>query len=180
LNRTNAIGIVRLAGDGPQAQELGMRARQLKLGAAWQLIGSYSDANTRSLFMRSLDVFVLPSLAEGTPNAIIEAMAHGLPVIATEVGGIPDLVTSETGVLVRAGDPEMLAQAMLRLAIDSDLRERMGRAARARYLSLFSPAAVLPILENTYLRILRSTEARAIDSAATTLLHPWDEIASEI
>jgi glycosyltransferase involved in cell wall biosynthesis len=93
-------------------------------------------------------------LTEGTPNTIVEAMSHGVPTIASAVGGIPDLINAETGILFPASDVAALAQAITRLAKDKELRLRMGLAARARYEQLFSPPAVLPILLDTYNRVL--------------------------
>ena len=103
--------------------------------------------------MRTLDVFVLPSFAEGTSKSVIEAMAHGLPIITTTVGGLPDLLTPDAGILVPPGDTAALAGAMQRLASDPVLRERMGQAARERYLKLFAPNAVLSMLVDTYSRV---------------------------
>jgi glycosyltransferase involved in cell wall biosynthesis len=139
-------------------------------------VGHYTDPLGRSSFMSSLDVFLLPSLAEGTPNSIIEAMTHGLPVIASAVGGIPDLLSDDSGILIPPGDDVALAQAMERLASDPDLRSRMGRAARERYLNLFSPQAVLPVLKNTYLRLASRTPSAA--TSAERVAHPW-EVAPE-
>src|SRR5207248_1642526 len=93
---------------------------------ACAFLDPYNAPEDKSAFMYGLDVFVLPTLAEGTPNSIIEAMAHGLPVIASAVGGIPDLITPETGMLVPPGNPQALADAMLLLASDPELRARMG------------------------------------------------------
>src|SRR6185503_21216305 len=98
-----------------------------------ELVGHYSDPLGRTAFMDSLDVFVLPSLAEGTPISIIEAMAHGVPVIATDVGGIPDILDANCGVLVPPGDPAALADAMLLLIHDAELRKSMGEAGKRRY-----------------------------------------------
>ena len=124
--------------------------------------------------MESLDVFVLPTLAEGTPNGVIEAMAHGLPIIATTVGGIPDIVTSDAGILVPAGDARALAEAMASLAADPERRKRMGLAARARYQELFEPAAVLPLLLRTYGRVAGNGHATA--TTGNDQVHPWAEI----
>jgi colanic acid/amylovoran biosynthesis glycosyltransferase len=77
------------------------------------------------------DIFVLSSLWEGCPNVVLEAMAHGLPVVATAVGGIPELVTDgDSGLLVPPGDPDALAAALARLLRDRTLRLAMGEAAR--------------------------------------------------
>jgi glycosyltransferase involved in cell wall biosynthesis len=83
--------------------------------------------------LRSADMFVLPSFSEARPRSIIEAMSMGLPVIASEVGGIPSLVHhGETGLLVPAGDAAALAGAIAALAASAADRQRMGRAGRAR------------------------------------------------
>jgi glycosyltransferase involved in cell wall biosynthesis len=80
--------------------------------------------------MRQAQVFCLPSHGEGTPNSVMEALASGLPVIATKVGGIPDIVESNrTGLLVQQGDVQGLAEALVSLLQDSDCRARMGEAA---------------------------------------------------
>ena len=86
LNSDQLLVNVRIAGLGPQLLEVKALTRQLRLEDVCEFVGHYSEPLGRNSFMRSLDVFVLPSLAEGTPNSIIEAMAHSLPVIAS-VGG---------------------------------------------------------------------------------------------
>jgi glycosyltransferase involved in cell wall biosynthesis len=177
VNRGGASALVRMAGTGPQLQEVKARVRALGLGDACEFVGFYTDPLGRSAFMRSLDVFVLPSLAEGTPNSVIEAMAHGLPVIATEIGGIPDLLSADSGILVPPGDTAALAEAMRRLASDPHLRSAMGRAARERYLKLSAPDAVLPLLQSTYLRLAGARVAPR-EGIRRAGLHPW-EVASE-
>ena len=173
-----AAAHVRMAGTGPQLQEVKARVRALNLSDSCEFVGFYTDPTGRSAFMRSLDVFVLPSLAEGTPNSIIEAMAHGLPVIATEVGGIPDLLSADSGILVPPGDTAALAEAMRRLASDPHLRAVMGRAARERYLKLSSPDAVLPLLQSAYLRLAGGRAPHPAKTYAEEGMHPW-EVASE-
>jgi glycosyltransferase involved in cell wall biosynthesis len=145
--------LVRLAGTGPAVQDVKARVRELRLNGSWEFVGSYDGAVGCSAFMRTLDVFVLPSFAEGTSKSVIEAMAHGLPIITTTVGGLPDLLTPDAGILVPPGDTAALAGAMQRLASDPALRERMGQAARERYLKLFAPDAVLSMLIDTYSRV---------------------------
>ena len=174
LKRGGAPAVVRLAGAGPQLPEAKALARALGLRDSCEFVGFYMKPAGRSAFMRSLDVFVLPSLAEGTPNSVIEAMAHGLPVIASEVGGIPDLLSADAGILIPPGDAAALAGAMRRLASDPDLRARMGRAARERYLRLFSPGAVLPVLRSTYLRVAGDHAAQPAAPRPTAFPHPWD------
>ena len=145
--------LVRLAGTGPAVQDVKARVRELRLNGSWEFVGSYDGTVGCSAFMRTLDVFVLPSFAEGTSKSVIEAMAHGLPVITTNVGGLPDLLTPDAGILIPPGDSAALAEAMQCLAADPALRKRMGEAARERYLKLFAPHAVLSMLVDTYSRV---------------------------
>jgi glycosyltransferase involved in cell wall biosynthesis len=89
--------------------------------------------------LREADVLVLPSWAEGLPNAMIEAMASGLAVVTTPVGGIPDYVTDQQeALLVPPQDVDALAEALARLAEDDDLRERLGRNGHALAADVFS------------------------------------------
>lgn len=153
LRQSHDDVLVRLAGTGPAVQEVKARVRELRLNGSWEFVGSYDGAVGCSAFMRTLDVFVLPSFAEGTSKSVIEAMAHGLPIITTSVGGSPDLLTPDAGILIPAGDSAALADAMRCLASDPALRKRMGQAARERYLKLFAPNAVLSMLVDTYARV---------------------------
>ena len=160
--------LVRLAGTGPAVQDVKARVRDLRLNGSWEFVGSYDGAVGCSAFMRTLDVFVLPSFAEGTSKSVIEAMAHGLPIITTSVGGSPDLLTPEAGILVPPGDSAALADAMQSLAADPELRKRMGQAARARYLKLFAPNAVLAVLTDTYARVAGRNGHKSHNGH-----HPW-------
>jgi len=153
LQQSRGDVLVRLAGIGPAMHEVKARVRELELHGSWEFVGSYDGAVGCSAFMRTLDVFVLPSFAEGTSKSVIEAMAHGLPIITTNVGGSPDLLTPDTGILIPPGDSAALADAMHSLASDPALRKRMGQAARDRYLKLFAPDAVLSMLVHTYSRV---------------------------
>jgi len=153
LRKSGDDVLVRLAGTGPATPDVKARVRELKLDGSWEFVGAYDGAVGCSAFMRTLDVFVLPSFAEGTSKSVIEAMAHGLPIITTNVGGSPDLLTPDAGILIPPGDSAALADAMQRLALDPALRKRMGQAARDRYLKLFAPNAVLSMLVSTYARV---------------------------
>jgi glycosyltransferase involved in cell wall biosynthesis len=98
-------------------------------------------------------MFVLPSYMEGMPMALLEAMSWGLPVLATAVGGIPEIVTHEVnGILVPPGDIEALAAAITRLMSDSRLRQRLGAAARATIAARFSLATSIERLLEIYRR----------------------------
>ena len=90
-----------------------------------------------------LDVVALPSWTEGLPLVVLEAMAHARPVVATPVGGTPEVVLDgETGLLVPPRDPRALAAALQRLVDDADLRRRLGEAGKRRAVERFSAGAM--------------------------------------
>ena len=120
--------------------------------------------------MNSIDVLVLPSFAEGTPNSIVEAMAHGIPIIASAVGGIADMIGDDAGVLVPPGDANALAAAMLRLTLDCEAREQMAKKAKERYRKLFATDAVVPLLMDTYARLIANAAAPVFNQNGH---HPW-------
>ena len=163
---------LRIAGDGSQKAQVAARAEALKIDDRYQYYGVYTRPDERKKFMHDLDVFVMPSFTEGTPNSIIEAMAHGKPIIASAVGGIPDMIDSESGILVPPGDTAALADAMLLLAQNPERRARMGEAARKRYQQLFSPEAVVPLMLETYGRVA-ARNGNGNGSANGHNSHPW-------
>ena len=168
----------KFAGEGSQRKELVDFCRTFNLADKCHLVGIYRTLKDRSKFMDGIDIFVLPSLTEGTPNAIIEAMSHAKPIIATAVGGVPDFVSDDVGILVPPNDVNALASAMSRLAGDEELRVRLGIAARKKYEQLFSPEAVLPMLVDFYERVIDEHAARGNGSTGSKqrspdLLHPW-------
>jgi glycosyltransferase involved in cell wall biosynthesis len=89
------------------------------------------DGEEKARLLAEADIFVLPSRYEGVSNAVLEAMAAGLPVIASRVGGLPDVIADgQEGILVEAGDVSKLSEAIVRLVTDGELRETMGRNGR--------------------------------------------------
>lgn len=137
-----------LVGDGPlRAQSQAILERGGAAGSAW-LPGERSDVAD---VMQGLDCFVLPSLAEGISNTILEAMASGLPVLATAVGGNAELVDAgRTGHLVPAGDPEAMAASLLSLWRDPQATAAMGRAGRAEVERRFSMQAMVGAYQDLY------------------------------
>ena len=127
-----------LVGDGPERAGLEGEARALGLNADFR--GYLSQAQVADLLPQA-DALVLPSFAEGVPVVLMEAMAAGLPVIATRVAGVPELVQDgEMGLMVPAGDADALAAAILDLMADPDRRRAMGAAGRARVAAGFNAA----------------------------------------
>jgi L-malate glycosyltransferase len=137
-----------LVGEGELAPDLRQQADRLGVTDHVMFAGSRSGpVNWHAAF----DISVLTSLSEGSPNTVIEAMAAGRPVVATDVGGTPDVVRHEhTGFLVPARAPEALAEALDRLLADGALRAAMGREGRAEAVRRFSAARVVPLVEALY------------------------------
>lgn len=119
-----------LAGDGPERPRLEREAHDLGLGEQVAFLGHREDVPD---LLAASDAFVLPSLYEGTPLAVLEAMAAGKPVISSAIHGTDELVVDgETGLLVPPRDPEALAATLRRILDDPSLRARLGVAARER------------------------------------------------
>jgi len=117
-----------IVGTGPMWSEV---ERRLAVGPSGPTTLLVPYAGPMDPYLEAMDVFVLPSLWEGLSLAVLEAMFHGLPVVATAVNGTPEAVADErTGLLVPPGDPGALADAMARLARDPELRARLGTAGR--------------------------------------------------
>jgi glycosyltransferase involved in cell wall biosynthesis len=163
---------LKIAGDGTQREKVNAMARSLNVSAYYDYTGVYTRPDERNAFMCDLDVFIMPSFTEGTPNNIVEAMANGKPIIASAVGGIPDMIDSESGILVPPGDSAALAEAMTRLAENPQRRRSMGRAAHERYRRLFSPNAVVPLMLETYTRVAERNK-NPKPTETTKSCHPW-------
>ncbi len=127
-------------GDGPLRADLQKRARQMGVAGRMAFLGTQRDVAS---ILRRCDILVRPSLLEGMPLTVLEAMACGLPVVATPVAGTAELVRQgENGLLVPPGDPSSLAQAILRLIEDPELRRAQGRSGRRLVTSGYSWDAV--------------------------------------
>jgi L-malate glycosyltransferase len=141
-------------GEGPMRAELEELLRSLAFDPAQVLRGTTTRPEEA---LRDLDIFVLPSLSEASSNGLMEAMATGLPVVATAVGGNPGLVQNEvTGLLAPAGDPAALAQPILRLVEDARFAARLGARARAHAESTFGMEGMVARTEAFYVQALGS------------------------
>lgn len=140
-----------IVGDGPLMDEL--QREKARLGVTGVVFAGYLD-NVVPV-MKALDIFVLPSITEGLGLTILEAMAAEKPVIATAVGGVPEVVVpEETGILVAAADENELGQALLRLLEDSPLQNRMGLNGKQRVRELFSLEHMIAETERIYTQVL--------------------------
>ena len=137
-----------IVGHGPQRQALEARAAALGVSSRLQLTGWSDDARR---YLPTFDVFVLPSLNEGFPLVIVEAMLAGLPVVATAVGSVPEAVEDgKTGFVVPPGDTPALVAAIKRLLEAPDLRRQFGQAGRDRAEREFTAGAMAARYEHLY------------------------------
>ncbi len=131
---------VAIAGRGGEEARLRALAAELGLGPRLHLLGVVDDVAS---LLRAADLFVHPSRSEGLPLAVLEALASGLPVVASRVGGIPEAVEDgRSGVLVPPGDPEALAGALRGLLAEPERAEALGRAGHERAVRAFSVEAM--------------------------------------
>ena len=125
-----------------------------RLGVASHVVWSGAREDIPEI-LGALDVYVLPSLEESFPLAILEAMASRLPVVATSVGGIPEcVIDQQTGYLVKPRRPRPLADVLIRLLRDAALREAMGQAGRERLLDCFSKSRQIDRLEGNLRQVV--------------------------
>ena len=143
-----------LVGKGALMSQLEAQVRELGIESHVVFTGFREGSDT---LMRECDVFCLPSLSEGLSSAILVAMASSLPVVATHVGGIPELVVDgETGLLVPPSDVDQLVDALDRVLASQTLRRRMGQAGRRRVEQNFTLERKLDETEQLYLALLAS------------------------
>jgi glycosyltransferase involved in cell wall biosynthesis len=149
--------IVLIIGDGPQAAELHLLTKQLNLNETIRFLGVRTDI---AILNRLLDVFVLPSREEAFSIALLEAMAAGKAVIATDIDGTPEIVTHGVdGWLVEADDPQSLAQALIMLLEDPALRAAMGSAAQLKAAIQFTLDRMIRETLSFYRHLLRGTSS---------------------
>jgi glycosyltransferase involved in cell wall biosynthesis len=139
-----------LAGDGPERRRLERRVEKQRLGERVRFLGEVPHESVPDV-LSGIDIFAMPSIYEGFGVAALEAAAMEVPVVATNVHGIPDVVRDgETGLLVRPKDADALAGALARLVGDEDLRRRLGEAGRAFVQAHYSWAENAAQMEALY------------------------------
>lgn len=153
-----------MVGDGPMYESIAAAVAEEGIAEYVWLAGERNDVPE---IMRALDIFVLPSLAEGISNTILEAMASGLPVVATSVGGNPELVEPEcTGALVPSGDVQAMADALRRYCREPTERKKQGRQARRVAEHRYSMATMVSGYLSVYDRMLNNTDNKKAHSCA--------------
>jgi glycosyltransferase involved in cell wall biosynthesis len=147
-----------MVGDGPDRNQLERRAKELGVIRDTLFVGYQEDV---APYYAAFDALVLPSGNEGTPVSVIEALAAGRPVVATRVGGVPDVVRhGEDGFLVEAGATGELARRLAELARDPELAARMGREGRSRVLSRYAVDRLVDDVDRLYQSLLSGAGAR--------------------
>lgn len=147
--------VVLAVGQGPLEDEVRSLHRELGLGERVQILGYRSDVPD---LLAASDIFVLGSAFEGLPVSIMEAMAVGLPVVATAVGGVPEaVVEGRTGLMVQPHDASALATALLKVSLDSELRHRLGEASQERS-GMFDIRTAVAVQQQAYAELAPSTQ----------------------
>ena len=141
-----------LVGDGPDRERLERHAHELGVIKRCLFLGYQVDV---APFYDAIDVLLLPSINEGTPVSVIESLAASRPVVATRVGGIPDVVRDGVdGFLVDSDDPDALAAPLAELAADPERRARMGEAGRARVVERYAVGRLVDDIDRLYRKLL--------------------------
>ncbi|MDZ7371768.1 MAG: glycosyltransferase [candidate division KSB1 bacterium] len=148
-----------VVGDGSSAERLQRKVQQLQLGDRLLFVGRQEEPSD---FLQIMNVLVHPSLgAEGCPNAVLEAMAMGIPVIAGRTNGAAEIIDSgRTGVLIESSDPAKWAEAVLRLRDEPELRRRLGENARRRVTRDFSAETMVAAHAELYEQWYRNAKSR--------------------
>jgi glycosyltransferase involved in cell wall biosynthesis len=152
LRERGVDAVLLMVGDGPDRDHVEQRASELGIVRHCLFLGYQEDV---SGWYRAFDAMILPSANEGTPVVAIEALAAGCPVVATSVGGVPDVVREGVdGFLVPMGDTEALAERLARLAEDPALRARMGAAGRESVPARYAVGRLVGDIDELYRSLL--------------------------
>jgi glycosyltransferase involved in cell wall biosynthesis len=154
-----------LVGDGPDRERVEQRAHELGISRSTLFIGYQRDVAPYYAFF---DALLLPSANEGTPVVAIEALASGRPVVATRVGGVPDVVSDGVdGFLVDVGDIDEMTKRLAQLASDPELRAAMGDAGRMRVIPRYRVERLIDDVDALYRELLRDSGLPQPPSAET-------------
>jgi glycosyltransferase involved in cell wall biosynthesis len=160
-------------GEGEEQAELRTASESLGLAHCVRLVGFQPNV---PVWLAAADINVLPTFYEGLPLTILEAMASGLPTVASNVGGIPEVIEDGvSGLLVPAGDIQRLAKAVASLVRDPATRVRIGHAARARVLRSFSFQQQIRCTEKMYLELCGAVSAHEIGQTNSHMLASSEE-----
>jgi glycosyltransferase involved in cell wall biosynthesis len=161
LLKTGIDAELRIAGEGPERSALERLAAELGVASRLSLCGQVGDIPE---FLHGLDVFALPSSSEAHPNALLEAMACGLPCVATDVGGVPEVLDGgRCGRLSPRGDPEQFAENLRDLCTNDEARQSLAAAARERVLERYSMQKMVA----AYTRLYREASGLAQGNPTT-------------
>jgi glycosyltransferase involved in cell wall biosynthesis len=155
-----------IAGEGPAREELEKVVASAANCDRLRLLGHCSDVMP---FYEAMDIFALSSLREGLPNALLEAMSMEVPTVATRIAGVPKVVEDGvSGLLIEAGDETALADAIRCVAVDAELREKLGTGGRRCMIERFSFHKRMERVREVYDRVLGPAPALAVPNAMTT------------
>jgi colanic acid/amylovoran biosynthesis glycosyltransferase len=141
--------VLTIVGDGPARRDIELRADELGVAGAVTFVGALGRDEVPGFYAKA-DAFCLPSFSEGVPIVLMEAMASGLPVVATQIMGVPELVNNGYGLLVPPARADALAHALSRLMHDPELRRDLGTAGRRKVLADFTLDESVRALENLF------------------------------
>jgi glycosyltransferase involved in cell wall biosynthesis len=153
-----------VAGSGPEGERIAARADELGVKERVRLLGSVLD---RGSFYRALDAFLLPSLFEGLPMALLEAMFSGVPVLSSRLEGVSAILINEKeGLLASAGDVEDFSRQLKRLEASPELGRRLAASARSKALEQFSASVTAGRIEDIYRRELAIANTKLADKSS--------------
>lgn len=153
LRQRGFSGKLIIVGTGKRHDELVACVRNAGCVDAVDFVGFTNDV---SVYLKQADIFILPSLWEGIPVALMEAMSYGIPCIASQVGGVPELIDHRiNGILVEPGNVEQLTETITDITNDAQMRQKIGAAARRKIASRFSLDAMIESLTAIYSRLLK-------------------------
>jgi glycosyltransferase involved in cell wall biosynthesis len=141
-----------IVGEGKLMKNLVHQARELEIKQNLKFTGYQEDM--RPIY-ELIDIFVLPSLSEGMPNAVMEAMAWGKPIVASAVGGVLELIEHQvTGILIPPGDPEKLAEALTKISRNIEWANQIGQNARLSVIKKYNLDVMVDSYSNLYDQLL--------------------------